>query len=249
MRAWGRWVVATGALAWVAVSHAAPSAPELGALRVCVADLAYPPHITLDPDRPGLAERRIVEAGKAVGVRVDLSYLPIRRCHRMVLEGEMDLVYLAATAQSLGEYRFPLTPQGQPDRALRISQEAVVVVVRRSDPVDWNGKRFASPPALGTRAGLRMAREAAERLGLSVDDSAFDAAQVLRKLQAKRHDAVLLLQADVEQQAGLMRELDLVALPKPAATFDGYMAASPKLSPAREAALKAYWKALARWKP
>ena len=64
-----------------------------------------------------------------------------------------------------------------------------------------------------------------------------------------RHDAVLLLQADVEQQSALMKELDLLALPKPAATFDGYMAASPKLHPGREAALRAYWKALPRWKP
>jgi len=249
MGAWARGILVLGALVAGAGLRAAPTTPDLGALRVCVADMAYPPYITLDPAHPGLAERRLVEAGAAVGVRVEIAYLPIRRCHRMVRDGDMDLVYLAATPQSLAEYRFPRTAQGQPDRALRIAQEHVVVVVRRADPVVWDGKRFGQPPALGTRAGLRMAREAAERLGLAVDDSAFDAAQALRKLQAKRHDAVLLLQADVEQQGTLMKELDLLALPKPAATFDGYMAASPKLHPGREAALRAYWKALPRWKP
>lgn len=247
MRAGGAW--AWGWAAWALSACVAAAPPSLGELKVCVADLAYPPYITLDPQRPGLAERRILETGAAVGVRVDMTYLPIRRCQRMVFAGEMDLVYMAATPGNLAHFRFPLTSKGQPDRALRIAQETVVVVVRRGEPVAWDGKRFASPPSLGTRAGLGMAREVADRLGLALDDSAFDAAQALRKLQAKRHDALLLLQADVALLADLMRELDLVALPQAAASFDGYMAASPRLPADREAALQAYWKALPRWKP
>ncbi len=113
MRSWGRLASALVILALSGASQSAPPVPNLGVLRVCVADLAYPPHITLDLAHPGLGERRIVEAGAAVGVHVEVSYLPIRRCHRMVLEGEMDLVYLAATSQSLAEYRFPRTPQGR----------------------------------------------------------------------------------------------------------------------------------------
>ena len=222
---------------WLASAHGQ-------ALRVCIANLAYPPSITLDPANPGTRERQFLEAGRRAGVAVTLHYWPIKRCHRMVREGELDAVYLAATPESLADFRFPMDRQGKPDPRLRIKEEVVVLVRRRGDGPTWNGTQFSAPPRLGTRAGLRMAREAARLRGLEIDDSAFDTPQVLRKLHAGRHDFAVLLEVDLRGQEGLLEELDLERLPEPLARFDGFMAGAPGLAGPSLAALQAWWRAL-----
>ncbi|MBB5205724.1 hypothetical protein HNQ51_003051 [Inhella inkyongensis] len=213
-------------------------------LRVCIANLAYPPSITLDPANPGTRERQFLEAGRRAGVAVSLHYWPIKRCHRMVLEGELDAVYLAATPESLADFRFPLDRQGRPDSRLRIKEERVVLVRRRGASLGWDGRQFAVPPRLGTRAGLRMAREAARLRGLDIDDTAFDTPQVLRKLHAGRHDFAVLLEVDLRGQDALLNDLALERLPIPLARFDGFMAGSPALSGPALASLQAWWREL-----
>lgn len=226
---------------------AAPSAPA--ELRVCIANLAYPPSITLDPRHPGTRERQFVESGHSVGLRVSLHYWPIRRCKRMVQEGELDALYLAATPGHLSDYRFPRDAKGQLDRGLRIADEAVILVRRKGAGPQWDGQRFSAPPRLGTRASLQMALEAARLRGLGIDESAFDAAQVLRQLGAGRHDYAVLLRADVRDKQALLDELGLEVLAQPLASFDGFMAVSPKWPASRQFLVQAWWQALPHWQP
>jgi hypothetical protein len=125
----------------------------------------------------------------------------------------------------------------------------VVLVRRRGPGPSWDGLQFSERPRLGTRAGLRMAREAARLRGLGIDDSAFDTPQVLRKLHAGRHDFAVLLEVDLRGQGRLLNELGLERLPEPLARFDGFMAGSPGLRGAALSALKAWWQALPRKSP
>lgn len=220
------------------------------ALRVCVADIAYPPSITLDPRNPGTRERQFVEAGRLAGVAVSLHYAPIRRCHRMVRDGELDVVYMAATPESLPAYRFPLNERGQPDRALRLKEETVLLVQHHGQTARWDGLRFSAPVRLGTRAGLRMAHEAARSHHLSLaDDSAADAEQALRMVAAGRYDFAVLLEVDLRGQATTLGQLGLEVLPQPMARFDGFMVGSLRLAPDRLPALEAWWRALPRLAP
>lgn len=235
---------------WLALllHGATPSASA--ELRVCIANLAFPPSITLDPKHPGTRERQFVESGRSVGLQVSLHYFPIRRCKRMVQDGELDALYLAATPMHLAEYRFPRDAQGELDRALRIADEQVILVRRKGMVANWDGHRFSlAKPRLGTRASLQMAVEAARLQGLGIDESAADAVQALRQLAADRHDFVVLLRADVRGKQALLDELYLEVLPTPLASFDGFMAVSPKWPPARQFMVQAWWQVLPQWRP
>lgn len=229
----------------VSLAGAAQATPVL---RVCIADIAYPPSITLDPQKPGLRERQFLDAGRAAGVMVRLQYAPIRRCQRMVRDGELDVVYMAATQESLTRYQFPRDERGALDRSLRLKEEAVILVQRRGQSIRWDGQRFSGPARLGTRAGLVMAQEAVKERRLALTDaSAADAEHALRMVAAGRYDFAVLLEVDLRGQGKRMKALDLEALSEPIARFDGFMAGSPQLSAERQAGLQAWWRALPHW--
>lgn len=220
--------------------------------RVCLPDLQAPPYLNNTPQRPGVTERLLVDAGAAAGLAVQLSRQPIRRCRQLLALGQIEAVLAAASPanQSLG--LFPLR-QGSADVQRRVAQLRLVWVRRAGSPLDWDGRQLlgqapaSAPPLVGVRRSMEAVSELVQELGLRVDDGAFGTTQLLEKLAAGRIDLVLGLEEEMRQalRAEALRER-LQLLPRPLRQLDFYAVLAPGLTPQERRLGERWWDEIAR---
>lgn len=229
----------------------ARAAQSLTDWRVCVGDIAVPPFVLATPGRLGTAERLAIEAGRAAGLNVSLLRLPHRRCQLMVESGEADAVFLSAVPRNLERYGFPMR-EGQVDAALRAARVRIIWVRRMDQSLSGEaaGLRVdGRPPAellVGIRSGFRFGAAQAEQLGMKLDDSAFHATQLLRKLQARRFDVVMSIYEEVAPLLEQPEFGDLVAVSPPLLQLDYYLAVRRELPAAAQQRVRRWWQAIGR---
>lgn len=245
MSAWARCMAVAG-LALVLVPTQAQTPPVW---RVCVADVDAPPYVRADPQRPGIIERLLQDAGTAVGLPVQQLRAPARRCRALLYGGRVEASVAAPSAQNLQELLFPMK-DGALDATRRLARVQLVWVKRRDSPLDWDGERLgpAAPdgPVVGVRADLYIASEALKALGLRTDEAGVGTRQLLAKLKARRVDLAVVFSDEARH---LLREPgfeDLAVLPKPFVTANFY-AVLRRSAPAGQRALaELWWREIAR---
>lgn len=217
--------------------------------RICVGDVAVPPYVNNDPARLGLGERLLLDAGAQAGLSIELLRYPSRRCLQQLQRGELDALVAAPTSGNQIDAAFPQR-DGLVDDSRRLGRLNVVWVRRRDSTLEWDGKSWAGSAPIdllvGTRAGQVAIIEPLKKMGFRVDDAAFNAPQLLRKLLAKRVDLVAGLQEEIELamlKVPAWRD-SMHILPKPIFSSDFYVAIGKQSSPERRAQAEALWEAI-----
>lgn len=220
--------------------------------RVCVTDMVVPPYLNNDPTRPGLVERLLVDAGRQAGLAVLLLRYPVKRCRAMLDGDGADAAIAGPTAGNLADQLlFPLKDGGF-DVARRLARINLVWVKRADAPWSWDGRSFggrvagAPPPLVGTRISMRIATEPLNAMGLRVDETALSTRQLLAKLVARRIDAVVALQEEVELALHDPALKPLVVLPRAFHTGEFYAVVKGPLAPELVEPVEAWWTAIGK---
>ena len=220
------------------------------ALQVCVGDVPVPPFISGDPAHPGTSERLMIDAGRQVGLPVELVRWPARRCYEQMRLGQLEAGVAAAIPANLEAFDFPGNPA--PDPAMRVARTGLVLVKRASSPVQWDGHKLTWPPGstprVGARAGFRAGQEAIHRLGLVLTPGPNQSAQVLRMLQLDRLDLAVLVQDEAEVLLARQEFSGLAIVDPPLLVSDFYIMTRRQLPEPVRQKVQRWWELMAQWR-
>ncbi|HLO93260.1 MAG TPA: hypothetical protein VK195_02995 [Burkholderiaceae bacterium] len=231
-------------------------AQAAAAFQVCVGDVPVPPFLSGDPKHPGTTERLMIDAGRRVGLDVELLRWPARRCFEQMRLGKVEAGVGAAIAINMQEFDFPGFPgfPGSPggDPAMRVARAAIVLIKRRDAVVDWDGRQLEAPPGrqlrVGARTGFRAAIEAVRRLGLELAPSSNQSLHVLRMLQLDRLDLAILVREEAQVLLARPEFSDLVQMDPPLLTTDFYVMTIRQLPAGQRQQVQRWWELMAQWR-
>lgn len=236
-----RWVVA----AWLGL-HGLPvrAAPELPTLRLCTADVPFYPYTM--PDGSGLSQQLIRLALRDLPLQLKNHTAPRARCLQDSRGGQADALVGVFAAERLQWLSYPMKGN-EPDIGASLARPRFMVYRRSGSEADWDGRRFyhLDHGAVGVQFGFSYGLEL-ERLGVTVDDKAPSAEQVLRKLERGRI-AIAVLQ---EEQARALLDGAVVeqieALPVPFVQQTLYLIVTRDFQSRHPALVKQLWAAIAQ---
>jgi polar amino acid transport system substrate-binding protein len=159
--------------------------------------------------------------------------------------------YVGAIGASFKPERmeYGIYPGGNPpDSSKALYVERYVVVRRKGAAVNWDGKRFEQ---LNRAAGAPLGYSVVDDLrhsGITVDDGARTAVDVLQKLLFERIDVAVLLQGEMgallAEDAGLREKLEI--LPKPFVEKPYFLLLSHQLVKTRPELAEQIWSGIRR---
>ncbi len=235
----------------VSLCGAVPAEAEEAAQiwRVCVSDLALPPYLYNDPERDGVAERLLIEAGRQAGLSVLLLRYPLKRCNAMLETGGLDALLAAPTPGNLAHLQFPMKG-GAVDATRRLARINLVWVARPDSTLQWNGHALLGKTPekvlVGTRLGMASAIEPLRGLGFKVDSTSLSIRQLMMKVALKRVDLAVALQEEVGFALRDTTLAPLVVLPRAFSSGDFYAAVRPRLAPEMQEKVEAWWTSIGR---
>lgn len=225
-------------------------AQPTAALQVCVGDVPVPPFLSGDANHPGVTERLMVDAGRQIGLQVELLRWPARRCFEQMRLGKVEAGVGAAIPSNMQEFDFPGSPSGDPQ--MRVARTSIVLVKRQDAVVTWDGRRLemphASPMRLGARAGFRAATEAVRRLGLELTPGPNQSLHVLRMLQLGRLDLAVLVREEADTLLTRPEFSNLTQLEPPLLISDFYVMTIRQLPEAQRQQVQRWWELMAQWR-
>lgn len=231
------------------LAHLPAAAQEPRTWRICLPDFAAPPYLNNDPDRPGIVERLIVDAGRKAGLGVVFMRMPPRRCRAMVENNAADGVVASPSGEVQGRYSLPLR-SGSLDVSRRLTSFSFVWIKRRDSAYGWSGGTLTggetAATTVGTRVSVRLAIEALLARGFIVDDTALTTKQLLLKLAARRIDLGIAIQEEVELAMSEPGMEALVVLPQPFIRTELYLALRKDMPPQQQQQAEAWWTAIGR---
>jgi polar amino acid transport system substrate-binding protein len=198
---------------WLMVLACMPGA-QAQTLTVCYerADIA-PWRFT---DGSGLNFQLLQMAAAKAGVQLAFISLPWKRCLEQLKDNDVQGLF-AASHQS-DRLAFGVFPPGSPPSpSMRLHVDRYVLVRRRGDSVQWDGRHVTGlQGAVGVQLGYSVARQLRD-MGLTVDEGTQAAPDLLVKLASGRVGAVALGGSDAVtllQPGGPLAEV-LEVLPLP----------------------------------
>ena len=217
--------------------------------RVCITDLSLPPYLNNDPARLGVAERMLVDAGRQVGLNVQLMRYPMRRCGALVDGDGADALLAGSTPGNQARFDFPMKA-GAVDVGRRLARINLLWIARGDGGFEWDGHTLAgkAPDSVlvGTRLGMPAAYEPLQARGFKVDVTSSTITQLMQKVVARRVDLAVGLQEEVEIALRDPALAPLVMLPRPFLTSDFYAVVHKPLAPEMREIVEAWWTAIGR---
>lgn len=233
----------------LAMAVAAPMAHAVdaaGPLLLCMDEQAHPPFILADGG--GTIPALLNEAGRAIGVQVDIHRAPLLRCMEEIRQG-IAHGYTSGSPHpgALAEFRFPMAG-GKPDASRAIARTRHAVFRRVGDAVQWDGKRFSHVQrAVLVPTGLEGMQRRLNELQMPVDLQAKRLDANFDKLLAGRGDAVVAFENDGLELLRDPRYAGRIeALPTPFFEQDYYLMVSQAYYAAQRPVADAMWQEIAR---
>lgn len=161
--------------------------PALGEERIRIAIGEWPPFIGESLPHYGVVPQLISEAFASQGVGVDYGFFPWKRAYEEVKQGRWH-----------GSAIWGRTPEREVDCLFSavVYSDAVVLFYNRAKPIAWDGSLATAQQLNGLRIGIPLGSAKtpvlaqAERLGWVQYEVSGDELTNLRKLAARRIDAV-----------------------------------------------------------
>ena len=161
----------------------------------------------------GLNIELLDRVAERLGLRFEYLAMPWKRC---LVELKENRVSGAIGASFLEErLAFGVYPGGlKPDGSKRLNSDRYVVLKRKGNPVDWDGKAFSKlEGAVGIQLGYSVG-DSLRALGLAVDEGAQKPEELAQKLAVGRVGAVAMLEGEarslLEQNPGLAKQLEIL---------------------------------------
>lgn len=228
---------------WALAAAAALAQPA--PVKVCLPDIDAPPYLHREPQRPGVFNRLLLDAGQQAGLAVSVLRLPSARCRVALEQGEVDAMPLPVTPAYLEALDFPLDSQGRVDAAARLGRIQFVLLRRRGETWDWDGHRLnPSGVIVGMRRGVATLADRLQGLRVVLDDHASANEQLLNKLLARRIDLAAMSRQEFLAIAATQPAVEV--LPLPLISADLHLAVSRRASDAARERLAAWREQLAR---
>ncbi len=201
------------------------ASPLLAAsLTLCHEDVdAYP---WIFGEKDGLDRYVMQTVAKRLGLAVKYRPLPWKRCQFEVKNGMSQGMFSAAFSAERSVYAdYPLQPDGQPNRAMRMAQDRYLVYRHMGSNADWRDGEFRHVRLAGIQAGYSIGPEL-RTMGLTLDERSSSTDDLFRKLDSGAIDVAIVLQG---QAAHALQQFPqwtsrLEALPEPYRENDMYLA-------------------------
>ncbi len=237
-----RWLSLLSLLALATSAHAAP---PLDSAVLCYENENVRPWRT--KVGTGLNFEVLENVATALSLRFRFEGVPWKRCLFELKNNR----YIGAIGGSFKPERmdYGIYPGGNPpDSSKALYVERYVVVRRKGGTANWDGKRFEKliHPA-GVPLGYSVVDDL-RRSGITVDDGARTAVDVLQKLLFERIDVAVLLQGEMgallAEDAGLREKLEI--LPKPFVEKPYFLLLSHQLVKTRPELAEQIWSGISR---
>ena len=216
--------------------------------RVCLPDSSIPPLIYSEPGHDGLIERLLVDAGRQVGLEVELQHAPPGRCLALLEGGSAEAALAPPTERNRKAVQFPMHGT-QLDAGKYLFHIRFLLIGRRGwQQTSWNGKSFGSTPlqslSVGTRRNFSAVIEFLGAQGVRVDAGAATQQQVLEMLVQRRFDLAALMDHELRREPEL--PTGLVVLEPPLLSTAIFAVTGPQAWAEHSTRIEAWWNAIAR---
>lgn len=214
-------------------------------LRICSDDRAHPPFFY--PDRDGSVQTLVHMAAAQVGMKVEISPMPVRRCRAEVQHGGADAVLMTAFVDANArDLVYPMR-DGRTDADKSVARTQAMVFRRKGSKASWDGKRFShlSGPVL-VPTGYAFISHRLAQAQVPFDEGARDAEQNFLKLLGSRSELVILPENDgMELLRNPKWSGRIEVLPLPFTVQEFYMAFSSAFFQEHPDVAAALWRAIA----
>lgn len=232
-------VAAGAALGLCALAHAG------GPLKLCMEDRDIRPWITRDGS--GLNVVLLDRVAATLGLRIEYQRLPWKRCLDKLKANQVDGAFGASFKPE--RLAYGAYPGGAlPDAAKRLNFDRYILVCRRDSGVHWDGKLLGGlRGAVGTQLGYSVADDLRQR-GISVDEGAPGANELMHKLLAGHVAAAAMLEGEartlIAESPDVARAVQV--LPHPLVEKPYYLLLSHAFTKAQAKRADAIWSAIER---
>lgn len=213
-------------------------------LRLCYESTDIRPWV--DMQGRGLNVSLLTLAARSLNLEFSYEGLPWKRCLAMLANNEVDGAFAASFKTErleLGVYPGPL---GHPDAAKRLHFDRYLLVRRKGDTLDWDGKQFQNLNGiLGAQLGYSIVDQV-RAMGVEVDERSGNAQDLLRKLQGGRVAGALMLAGELaalQAESPVWRD-GFEVVPRPVAEKPYFLMLSRRLVETRPEQAKAIWNAI-----
>lgn len=200
-------------------------------------------------DGRGLNFELLDQVAASAGIRFRYLGTPWKRClHELKNNVHAGAIGASFKPERLANGVYPQRGELRADPGRALYVDRYVVVRRKGTAVDWDGKRFRNlERAAGAPLGYSVADDL-RRTGVTVDEGAQTAPDVLQKLLRERIDVAVLLQGELASQLAetpdLRQRLDI--LPHPFIEKPYYLLLSHRLVQSEPQLAEQIWAAIAR---
>lgn len=178
-------IAITIAMVWTT----ATAADRPTAVKLCHEDVDVYPWVLKDRAGLNIVHLRAVE--QKLGVKLEISPLPWKRCQESMREGKVDGIFAASfkiDRMEMGHY--PMLGD-KPDETRAMMYDGYSLYRIKGGSAQWDGTRLTVVGSVGAQSGYSII-EQLKQLGAKVDDGTKTAEDTLRKLLAGRIDAAAL---------------------------------------------------------
>ncbi|MCG2585511.1 ABC transporter substrate-binding protein [Massilia sp. TS11] len=208
-------------------------------LRLCTFDNPFPPYTM--PDGSGQVQELIRRASRPLGLRIEATYAPRRRCLALAEQGKVDALIGGYVRERERYAVYPMDGEhADPTRALAVTR--FMIYRQRDSAVRWDGQRLGGLGglAVGVQSGFIHA-DLLRAIGVAVDDGAHTGEQNLAKLAAGRLAAMVGSENDVSPmlQAAFKNRIEM--LPVPFHVTPLYLMVEQRYYHAHKATVQSLW--------
>ncbi|MFD1625439.1 substrate-binding periplasmic protein [Azospirillum griseum] len=162
----------------------------------------FPNHLgdgtAIDPAKPGISVEIVKAAAEAVGLQVEFTRMPWKRCLESLKAGQVDAVFNSSFQPERLEYGAYPGVDGKADPNLRITTIGFSLYRKKGDAVAWTGKEFTNLNGpIGAPTGYSIVADL-KKMGIAVEEApATD--MNLKKLDMGRVSALVLQSVTADQ--------------------------------------------------
>ncbi|MFA9218656.1 MAG: substrate-binding periplasmic protein [Sphingomonadaceae bacterium] len=211
--------------------------------RLCSMDVDYPPYGRVDGS--GHLQYLARQAAREMGMKLERSVAPRRRCFEQLRAGQVDGMIGAYSTERAKYVVFPMAA-GVPDEKKAVGTPRYSLYRRKGAALDWDGKQFTGLGlgTIGVESGFTIIIEKLRQLQVRFDDGPKSLELNFAKLASGRIDGVIGMEVEADRLLANRYAGKIERAMHPFEQTPLYMMLSRQFQTQYPAATTRYWQAL-----